>query len=1622
MIFRPPFLPRLGAACSATLWFVMISLLRGLWIPVFLLFPFSVTSTADSLTGANRLTYLDADDPFYAGLSLPRLTTPQWVGEPDVEAVVILAIDDLREPQKYETYLRSILNRLKEIDGRAPVSIYCNSFDPSHPQFQEWLKEGLSLEVHTLTHPCPLLADNDFKTAANVVHKDVELLNQIERNRAVAYRMPCCDSINSPSPRFYAEIFNRTSESGQFMTIDSSVMNITTAEDSSLPRRLTVDADGRGRFRKYVPFPSFSTTITDYPYPYVIGKLCWEFPAMAPSDWEAQNLHGVNNPITLNDWEAALDVTVLKQGVFTFVFHPHGWIRPDQMVEFIDYAVKTYGTKVKFLTFREAEERINRHLLGGNPLRRHKGQDNGVRLIDLNDDGFMDVVIGNERTRKTRIWNPGQDEWIDSSFPVSLVEADDVRGVREAGARFGIVRSDKRVSLLQRTEQFSGAWTFDGTHWKEDRALLSGLRIDGKAVLTSRSGKDQGVRFRDVDGDGSCEVFVSNTNQNGLLSWDTDQDSWTKNSFALPDGTSLVDGDGRDNGLRFVDINADGYDDVLQSNQQAYSLHLFVPEPFLGFKGGWTRLVREGKRGDVNEIPMIVRGGEHSNNGAWFKSRHLWVQNEDTAKLPDLVDRRSYDDLLAGVQPPAKSPDESLQCIQVRGEFEVELVAHEPAVQDPIAFEWGADGKLWVVEMGDYPLGIDGAGKPGGIVRFLEDSNNDGKYEKSTVFLDGLSFPTGVMPWGRGVLVSAAPEIFYAEDTDGDGGADLRKVLFSGFGEGNQQHRVNGFEYGLDNWVYGANGDSGGEIRTVGGLFSESSSAVLDSKEAVNIRGRDFRFRPNEGLFETVAGQTQFGRHRDDWGNWFGNNNPSWGWHYYFPERYLARNPHLALRSLKRYFSDSPNSTRVFAVSRALQRFNHVGTMNHVTSGASVTPYRDTLFGKQFENSVFISEPVYNVVHRENFESVGVSFVGHRAPDAENREFLASTDTWFRPIMLKTGPDGALYIADMYRLVLEHPEWIPKDVQKRFDLRAGSEKGRIYRVFPKNAALRKAPRLDQLDVGELVKALNSPNGWQRDTVQRLLVEKADRSIATVLKRAGALSPNPKVRLQVLYTLDGLGALTTDLLAMALADRHPSVREHAIRLSEAHLRKAGAFRTATNSQPIGFGRLAEQLLSRVADPNLRVRYQLAFSLGEWSDPRAARALAALIVRNAGNLDIEKAVLSSALPHVEGILDVMNAGSGKSFPVSFLKGVFRFAAILNDETVVLKALNRLTAKDDRFGPEQRFAALEGFLDGQDRGNGSLERFQSDGSRELRQSAERVETLFALARDVALNDSRPVDERVAAIRVLGRGTSGREEDLKALADLLAPRNSDYLQKVGLKSLVKSYTSLGGRVLIQGWGTYGPAIRDEVLDALLSRSEWVDLLLDEIEAEKIAVGQIGAVHRQRLLGHGRSEIRERARAVFSSQLGRSTVSESLQKVGQMRGNSCQGALLYRQQCMVCHRFREEGNEVGPNLETVSDKSVQALLIAILKPNEAIESKFVNYSAVTLAGEEISGVIVAETPNSISIRTALGTEETLLRSELEALTSSGISLMPEGFEEILQPQGLADVIAYLTESEREGT
>lgn len=599
--------------------------------------------------------------------------------------------------------------------------------------------------------------------------------------------------------------------------------------------------------------------------------------------------------------------------------------------------------------------------------------------------------------------------------------------------------------------------------------------------------------------------------------------------YPLPEGISLKDDQGRDNGVRFADINGDGNEDIIVSNPREYGVFVFVPKERekknLQWNEGWTQVMREGKAGDANSLPLIVDG----------EGRDLGVTFRDQAMAFDGQKQRiPFSELLKVPGPAPKSPQDSLKALKLKPGYEASLVAHEPLVQDPVFIDWDAQGRLWVVEMGDYPFAPGEKTKDGsfgqdqvsdlqaGRVKILTDTDGDGVYDKASLFLDGLKHPTGLAFWKNGVFIANIPDIFYAEDRDGDGKCDTRETWFTGFTAGNPQHLVNGFCWGLDGWLYGANGDSGGDLTCV------------KTGRKIALGTNDFRFDPRTGEFALEGGRSQYGKWRDDFGNWFGNNNSTIGWHYWLPFRHLERHPEVVAKAVRATLNEEKT---VFTASPPVRRFNWASAVNTLTSGCSPVPFRDTTFGPDGENVLFICEPANNLVHRELLSYDGPAITSRRHPGDAQSEFIASEDNWFRPSLARTGPDGALYVVDMYRLVLEHPEWIPAEIARGLDLRGGEDKGRIYRISKTGQAK------SRIALPDPVTAMASSNGWMRDTAQRLLLEKNDTAAIPALKKL--LTAAPAVKIQAAFTLMQLGAMTPDELLALLRPHAPQVRAAAL---------------------------------------------------------------------------------------------------------------------------------------------------------------------------------------------------------------------------------------------------------------------------------------------------------------------------------------------------------------------------------------------------------------------------------------------------------------------------------------------
>ncbi|HMC88752.1 MAG TPA: PVC-type heme-binding CxxCH protein, partial [Gemmataceae bacterium] len=759
-----------------------------------------------------------------------------------------------------------------------------------------------------------------------------------------------------------------------------------------------------------------------------------------------------------------------------------------------------------------------------------------------------------------------------------------------------------------------------------------------------------------------------------------------------------------------------------------------------------------------------------------------------------------------------------------------QLVAAEPLVSSPVAIDFGPDGRLWVAEMYDYPMGLDGKFRPGGRVKVLEDTQGDGIYDKATVFLDGIPFPTGITVWRKGVLISAAPDILYAEDTKGDGKAGVVRKLFSGFATHNYQARVNSLEYGLDNWIYGSGGLFGGEIRSFAG------------GPVHHLTNRDFRINPDTGAIEPAEGRTQQGRVRDDWGNWFGCDNTILARHYPLADRYLRRNPYLAPPANEVYVPDYPDSTLLFPAKGDVQLFKLSGPPRRATAACGIGVYRDDLLGKEYTGNTFTCEPVNLLVHRLELQPRGITFSGRRAADETQSEFLAGTDNWFRPVQMRTGPDGALWVVDMYRLVIEHPQWIPPEDLARLDVRAGHNLGRIYRIYPKDAKPRPMVRLDKLSAEGLVAALDSPNGPERDQAQAMLIWNKHKSAVPLLQAMAASHARPEARLHALCTLDGLEALRAEDVRPALADKHAGVRRHAVRLSERFLAHSPE--------------VAEAVLKMADDPDAQVRLQCAYSLGEWQGVRASRALAALALKH----EKEPLFLAGVLGSVnkanigEIAANVLAEQRADGGPQRLSETLLGLTASFGDRAALKTALAAISEPQPEGSAAWQFSALAGMLDALARRQETLAQVVDQGE------LQKLLPLFAQAR-VRFGDAKALEpERLAALRLLGRQPEGRQADVQRLAEQLVPQNSAALQAGIVTALGRIQDEHVPQALLERWSGQSPALRGQILDILLSRDPWLRQLLASMEKGTVQAAQIDATRRQFLLQHKDAHVRHLA------------------------------------------------------------------------------------------------------------------------------------------------------------------
>jgi putative membrane-bound dehydrogenase-like protein len=939
--------------------------------------------------------------------------------------------------------------------------------------------------------------------------------------------------------------------------------------------------------------------------------------------------------------------------------------------------------------------------------------------------------------------------------------------------------------------------------------------------------------------------------------------------------------------------------------------------------------------------------------------------------------RASAVDAPAGKPQSPLSPEESLKWFQLDDDLRIELAACEPEVVDPVTVRFDEQGRMWVAEYRDYPNPPAPGEKPKSRIKLLEDRDGDGRFETAHVFADELLFCNGLQPWNGGVIATMSGKIAFLKDTDGDHRADVFETWYTGFAEQNPQLRVNHPRFVLDNHIYVANGLKGGEV-----INPRDPQA-----KPVSLRGHDLRFDPRTGKYEAISGNGQFGLTFDDYGNRFlcSNRNPLF--HVVFEQRYLEKNPNYVVPTVVNDVAAAGEASRVYPLVEAwTTSILHAGQF---TAACGIDIYRGDALPDEYRGNSFTCEPTGSLVHREILTPDGPTFKGR--PAHEGREFLASRDPWFRPVFCEGGPDGALYVCDMYRAVIEHPEFVPEELKQRPDERYGEDKGRIYRIVPKDFKRPAIKNVAKASTEELVDLLEHKNAWWRETAQRLLIERNSIDAVKRLAETAVRGRSSYGKVHALRTLEGLGRLNDGLVEAAAINGESRVKEQALLVAEnvGEGSKLSLRNAVSPGEPVD-DRLAFQILmsSMLESFGNKAQYLAGFGIHYAADDLMRRSvvLASNDVSDAVLVEAVKQIMKSPVPataaHGNLLRELAAATASRPSP-----GV---------AAVAYKQLNSIG--QDGAGRSLSLALLSGLAKGL---KGKL--------------SEVVGTSWVeLATTIAKDAKEPATQRLDACELLAfapydtaatvlRPLVAREEDLdvrgRAVAALAAHRDPQV-----------------GTILLDEYAAQSPKFRTQILDAMLGRPERATLLLDAIESGRIKARDLDTARTSRLLKSADAKTKARAEKLLASQIpaDRAKALEDYKQVLALKADARHGKEVFKKNCATCHKIGDVGTEVGPSIADLRTKTLEQVLVDVIQPNKAIDNNFVSYTVVTTDGLTVVGLLASDTPAGVTLKLPEGKTTTILKKDIEQIASNGLSLMPEGIEKNIPHQDMADVISFV--------
>lgn len=942
---------------------------------------------------------------------------------------------------------------------------------------------------------------------------------------------------------------------------------------------------------------------------------------------------------------------------------------------------------------------------------------------------------------------------------------------------------------------------------------------------------------------------------------------------------------------------------------------------------------------------------------------------------------------------------------EIESGFNLELVASEPLIKDPVDLEFNEQGDALVLEMPGYPFGEQQS-----RIVVLKDNNQDGVYDDHQVFAENLQLATSILPYRDGVLVAAPPYLLHVKDANRDYQVDAVDTLMGGFSTGNLQHNYNGLTYGLDNWIYAANGGNSGKPYWWG-----------DEANAIDMRGQDVRFRIEEKIMERVGRSSGgFGLALDEFGRFYETHNLHHISQLVFPGRYMENVRLTKDHTLLNVSDHEENGLgRIYPIGEQESRVNHPEQSGYFSGGCGITYYGGGAFGPEYDNTVWVTDVVLNLVHVDKIKPDGAAFAASRIQ--EQKDFLASTDRAFRPVNMAVGPDGSMYVIDMYRKVIEHPEWIPDELEKDMDLDAGKDKGRIYRIT------RSGRKYDTFDATQfespesLIGKLSDANQWVRMTAHRLLMDQ-ELNDAQLEKLAELLSSQtPLARLHAMWILGSKGKLSDAQLLKALEDQSEGIRENALVVAESRLH-AGED-------------LVRRSIAMCNDKDQRVRMQAALSLSllapEAFNKNKEEILAALIDASEKPADDWNfAAITLAAKHDAPALFARVASSSGKPNLALLQSLARVSSTtLPGLQQVLETLAKSNLDSET--KEQLVSQLA--ANNLPKGNNAL----LQPIRVLEQSGNMgIVSASASLRNALKLPTSPEFVRVSRTSVnsvvdKSLPDSVRLEHLEMISLLPYKEKSEVLfaclnnteplkiQEAAMQQLAAVQDPVIGKRLVEKWPELGPQVRRIAGDVLLYRKIHHDALLTGLEKGIINIGEMNFdLERRRTLLRWTDDenTKRRAQALFSDAgvVNRKDAIEKMRSALSLNGTADDGKKVFTNVCGQCHMYGSEGKNVGPVLTEINRKSKESLLHDILDPNAAVDTKYINHRLETKNGDVHIGIVDSETDAYITIKKMGGDVVTVNKTDIQKFSSLGTSLMMEGLEGSMSQQQMADLLAYL--------